>query len=259
MLFYVVIVLGIVVPTLAFYKKALTIPASILAMFMILVALVAGENYALFLILAFMLITVVDKVCKNRLKNAEEDINLKTGARDIVQVFANGGISLLCALLWYYSQNEVFLLAYASALIESFADSAASDIGIAVGQQAYDICHLRKVKNGLSGGVTLAGTFGSLLACCLMSVAAFGFGIASSMQEIILLSCVPFFGCIMDSILGSLVQRKNKCVVCGKITEKTVHCKAKTEYYSGLKVFNNDLVNLTCNAIAAIAIFILVK
>lgn len=256
---YVMIALAILVPALAFWRKALTASAAGLAAVMILVALIAGPNYATFLISSFLLITVVDKVCKKKTQSTEESITQKTGTRDIIQVFVNGGVSMLSVLLWYFSGDRIFLLCFISALVESFGDSAASNIGIASGQQAYDICRFRRITNGLSGGVTIGGTLGCLIACATMSSLAFALKTVTTVREMILIIVASFTGCIFDSILGSLIQRKNRCSVCGSITEKKIHCKNETVYFSGVKVINNDCVNLICNLFSAIVIYFLVK
>ena len=95
------------------------------------------------------------------------------------------------------------------------------------------------------------------MACLVLSTIAFSLRIASG-REILILTFSAFLGCMVDSILGSLVQRKNKCPVCGKITEKQIHCNSTTEHYSGVKAINNDMVNLICNAFAAIAVYVVV-
>lgn len=256
---YATIVLAILVPAFAFRKKALTPSAAVLAALMILVALLAGPNYAAFLITSFLLITVIDKVCKKKTQKAEENITQKTGTRDVIQVFVNGGISMLSVLLWYFSGDRIFLLCFISALVESFGDSSASNIGIATGQQTYDICRFQRITNGLSGGVTMGGTLGCLMACVMMSALAFVLKTITTTREMTLVMIAGFLGCMLDSILGSLVQRKNRCSVCGTITEKKIHCNNATEYYSGIRVINNDCVNFICNLFSAIVIYALVK
>ena len=57
-----------------------------------------------------------------------------------------------------------------------------------------------------------------------------------------------FLGSLIDSILGSLVQAKYKCDICNKMTEKTIHCDKKTKLYNGIKIINNDVVNILNNA-----------
>ena len=254
----VILFLLIIVPLFAYVKKSLTLSASLLAATMIVISLSAGENYATFIIVSFLLITVVDKFCKKNNIKVEDDITLKTGARDVVQVISNGGVSIIFILMWHITHNNIFLLCSTASLIESFGDSVASDVGIAFGGQAYDICRFNKLKNGLSGGVTIKGTLACFIGCAVMSFIAYFLAIANTRMDILILTMSSFFGCILDSILGSVIQRKNKCSKCGSITEKKMHCGENTKYYSGWKTIDNDLVNLMCNIFSSLSVLVLV-
>lgn len=253
-----IVVLIVVVPLAAYLKKALNLTASIIAALMIAVSLSAAAHYAFFIITAFLLISVLDKICHSRLQAANNDITQKSGTRDSIQVLVNGGISMICVLLWHLTNNDCFLLCFASSLIESFGDSAASNIGIAAKQQAYDICRFKKITTGLSGGVSLVGTLGCFASCTLMSIIAYALRVAKTPFEMCILVITSFLGCILDSVIGSLFQRKNKCLVCGKITEKNTHCNKGTIFYSGVKWINNDVVNLLCNAFSAATALLLI-
>ena len=254
---FVVASLIILVPAVAYVKKALSISASFLAALMIFVASTASLNHAIFLVIAFLLISGLDKVCKKRTVEADRNITQKVGTRDFIQVFVNGGVSMICVLLWHLTHNRTFLLCFASALVESLGDSSASDIGIASNQQAFDICRFRSIPIGLSGGITIAGTLGCFAACLILSCVAYALRIANTRYETVILVLSSFLGCIIDSVLGSLIQRKNKCAVCGRITEKSIHCNKSTLFYSGCKKINNDVVNLMCNAFSASCVLLI--
>jgi uncharacterized membrane protein len=110
---------------------------------------------------------------------------------------------------------------------------------------------MKRIKRGLSGGVSLLGTLSALAGCilmCLISYLFFGFSLKITISVLI----IPMLGILIDSILGSLVQAKYKCTVCGKNTEKTIHCKQKTVHVGGLRLINNDAVNIISNFITAI-------
>ena len=51
-------------------------------------------------------------------------------------------------------------------------------------------------------------------------------------------------GAYLDSVFACTIQKLNKCVVCEKITEKSIHCQKRTEYHTGKKWMQNDVVNL---------------
>lgn len=256
---YIAFSLSALVLVLAYWKKALSLSATILAILMVYVATTAGINYVVFHVLAFLMISVIDHICRKKSQFTNDNIVQKTGTRDHIQVFVNGGIAMISVLLWHIYKNKVFLLCFTASLIESFGDSAASDFGIAFGKQAYDICRFRKIQAGLSGGITLAGTTGCFLSCLLMSAVAYFFHLAGTLKETMLLAVAGFLGCMIDSVLGSTVQRKEQCQSCGIITEKKHHCNMPTKYYSGIRWINNDVVNLMCNLISALLIMILVK
>ena len=257
-LHYVTAALAILIPFAAYLKRSLKLSASILALVMVAVAMTVGEGYALFLLLAFVLISAIDRFCKKRSEYVNSNYTQKTGARDAVQVLANGGIAMLSVLVWHAAGNRTFLFCFVASLIESFGDSAASAVGITFGRQTYSICGFRKMKAGLSGGVSVEGTLACAISCIAMALIACVLGMGISIREALLTALSAFLGCIADSVLGSVVQRKNKCACCGVITGKKAHCNRKTEYASGVKWVNNDVVNFACNCIRAITIFLLV-
>jgi uncharacterized membrane protein len=80
-----------------------------------------------------------------------------------------------------------------------------------------------------------------------------------SVKLVIVIVVIPMVGIAVDSILGSLVQAKYKCAVCGKITEKTCHCGEKTLHVGSIKLINNDAVNIISNFATAIlaAVYVL--
>ena len=49
------------------------------------------------------------------------------------------------------------------------------------------------------------------------------------------------------------------CAVCGKSTEKTIHCGEKANHVGGIKLINNDAVNIISNFVTAIlaAVYVL--
>ena len=49
---------------------------------------------------------------------------------------------------------------------------------------------------------------------------------------------------MFDSFLGATVQAQFKCSVCGKVTERIIHCNNNTKHTKGINWLNNDLVNL---------------
>ena len=181
-------------------------------------------------------------VVKHILRKKGRDIE-KSKPRKAKQIIANSLISCVLSILFFFLENPIFLLAAIAVLVEEFSDSMASDIGRYQKRNPIDIIRFKRIESGLSGGVSLLGTTVALLSC--FAGCTFIFMTSdNNVIKYIVLSGVAFFGVFVDSIFGSLLQNKNECVVCGKITEKDVHCDQKTVHKSGVPFISNSLVNL---------------
>ena len=190
----------------------------------------------------------VDKVKKHR--KQEDTITKKGDCRDGVQVIANGLIPMMMALMYSGTGNPAFIVGYIAALAEATADTAASGIGV-YARGVFDLFRMKKTLPGLSGGMSVIGTVASLLGATVIAAVALTFGVIN-FELFVLVSLCAFLGAIFDSMLGSLLQVKYKCRVCGYITEREVHCDKKTEKHSGFAFFDNDVVNLFSGAFSAI-------
>ena len=70
-----------------------------------------------------------------------------------------------------------------------------------------------------------------------------------------------FVGVMFDSLLGSLMQVKYRCMLCSKITERRTHCDLPTEQVGGVYFIDNDVVNFSSGfftAALAIALGLLI-
>ncbi len=247
---------------LSYTKKALTLGGVALAVVMDLIISLSLKNFGFAILITFFVGSIiVDKIKKHRKKSGQnqEDVEKRGDCRDIVQVFANGGVATLAALIYIFVPEKILVITFVAALAEAFADTVASGLG-AFSDKVYDIFRRERCERGVSGGMSLIGTFSSLLAALFVAVVAYLFG-AVSLAELLLIGGAGFLGNVFDSFLGSFVQVKFKCKKCGKIIEKEEHCGVKTEHYRGLKFVNNDTVNflgtLFAGALAAV-IYILI-
>ena len=201
---------------------------------------------------------LVDKVKKHYKKTRQNNgtsIEKRGDTRDHVQVIANGLIASVCSVLYLLTSNRIFIIAFVAALAEAFADTAASGIGIISGR-AYDLFRMRPCTPGLSGGVSLLGTTASAVAAFIISLIAFAFG-SIAFIEVIIIFVAAVLGALFDSFLGSLLQVKYKCRVCGEIVEREEHCNTPTDKYAGLRMINNDSVNLLATTFSSILAAIL--
>ena len=109
--------------------------------------------------------------------------------------------------------------------------------------KTFNIINLQEVKQGISGGISLWGTVCALLGALSISMS----GIYWMHNLILTFGLIIFsgvFGCFFDSFLGATLQLQYRCVKCGKLTEKEIHCKISSEYEKGITWIKNDFVNL---------------
>ena len=241
---------------LCLQKKVLTKGGVLLAVvFDIIISLTLG-NFGFTLLAIFLVLSVVvDKFKRQIIKRGRNDEAEKSDCRDYMQVIANGLIATICAVLYFASKDRVYIIAFSAALAEALADTVSSGIGI-VSNKTYDIFRLKKCDGGISGGMSLIGTFSSLVASYLISLIAFLYGVVN-IYEVIIITGAGFLGGVFDSFLGSLLQAKFKCKKCGKITEKSNHCTVSTVYYSGISFIDNDCVNILSGFFSAALSFAL--
>lgn len=220
-------------------RRALTVGGCISAVVVALCLVLAlGNSGLLFLLVYFALAHLADRVARRR-ENAVEE---KGDCRDEGQVLANGFVGALCALLYTYFGSTAFLLGVLTAFSESLGDSTASGFGV-LSRRTVDIFRARRVPTGESGGMSLFGTLAALGFSFLLSfVGAWLF--ALPFWGALLCAACAFLGSVVDSALGSLLQQKRICTVCGTLTERRTHCGAPTDHARGLRWLGNDLVNL---------------
>ena len=218
----------------------------------VLVSLAFGNFGFITLAVFFVGSIIIDKIKKHQKTSGRIDEAAKGNCRDYMQVFANGLVSAITATAFLITGNKIFIVPFVAGLAEAFADTAASGIGSLSGD-AYDPFRRRKCAGGISGGMTLVGTVASLVGALIiglvsLSLRAFGFGIT----ELVIVTFAGFLGAFFDSFLGSLLQVKYTCRICGATTEREEHCGEPTERLSGLAFVDNDMVNIFSSAFSAI-------
>ena len=253
------IVLTPFIIALVLEKRLLTVKGVLLAVVCDVAVSVSLGNFGFVYLLSFLLLSVIIDKVKKHVRGNTDDITKRGEHRDGVQVLANGIIPVIAAILFLITQNGIFIVCYCASLAECFADSAASGIGM-LSHSAYDIVRFKKIPVGLSGGVSLIGTLASLLSAFAFPLIALAFG-RIDIKWVLLSGVCAFAGVLLDSLLGSLLQVKYRCTVCGKVTERTEHCGADTEKIGGISLINNDAVNvLSCafSAVLAAVIYVFV-
>lgn len=239
----------------AYKKKALTVDGIVAAILLDGAVSIALGNLGFTLLLTFFVFGIIADKIKKRYKKPKQNKEKNAECRDSIQVFSNGFIAGVCAVLFVLTKNPAFLIAYVSALAEALADTMASGIGVISGK-AFDLFRMKPCEAGLSGGMSLLGTLASLVGAIIICLVALLLNMVTLFETVIVITAA-FLGAIFDSFLGSLVQVKYRCKACGSVTEKKEHCKKKTVWHSGLKFVDNDLVNLFGTIFAATVSFVI--
>ena len=167
-------------------------------------------------------------------------------ARDAEQVFSNGGIYLLAAALLTGLDAQ---LAMAVSMAIATADTWASEIGMAMRGRTYDIIGFRRVPPGLSGGISVQGSFAGAAGALLLGL---GGGLlmmdelnAASLSVIGVVAAWGMAGMVVDSLLGGVLQARYRG------PEGLLQDRPNTEGKpaSGRVWMTNDRVNLLSNAV----------
>ena len=120
----------------------------------------------------------------------------------------------------------------------------------------YDIFKFRKCEQGISGGVSLIGTLSAVIFSAIIPLIAFAFSLISP-SEMIIATAIAILGVFFDSLLGSILQAKFRCSVCGALAEKREHCGTPTELVTGIRFIRNDTVNAISTLFTAAVVIVL--
>lgn len=178
-------------------------------------------------------------------------VDARGNQRDVIQVFANGGMALFGGL-WAGHDPIAGLAIVTGSLAAAAADTWATSLGGLSRSKPRLIHSGRSVPAGTSGGVSLAGTGGGLIGAVLVAGAA---GMMAGNTRLILLgTAVGVAGMMADSLLGATLQGRFRCVSCQLPSERRTHrCGARTEPVGGVAWIGNDAVNLLATVLAGAA------
>ena len=181
---------------------------------------------------------------------APPGLDPKGDRRDHRQVLANGGVAAAAALLGLRNP-ELGIWLLTSALAAAAADTWATAFGARSAVPPRLILDGRAVPRGTSGGITLLGSAGAAAGALLVAVTG---ALAAGLPTLLLVALlVGFGGMLLDSVLGAAAQGRFQCATCGERSEWRVHrCGRLTTHEGGLTWLDNDGVNLTAGAVAAI-------
>lgn len=211
--------LGITLP--AYYKRALTGTGVLAAVVLGTLLYGFGEvSVYLALIAFFGSSTVISKVSGRILVKRHEAegidrLHEKGDRRDHTQAIANGGVALLCAVLYQLFGHEVLRVGAIIGFAAANADTWASEIGVLSKETPVNIIARTPVPKGLSGGVTRLGFLASLAGAgfiagtyVLTEVLWGKTELTLLLVEAVAVTGFGFLGSVIDSVIGEKWQAK---------------------------------------------------
>lgn len=207
------------------------------------------------LLLFFIAAGVLGKIAKKVIAFDVMKIQEKGGRRDAVQVYANGLMALVAALLYAFNPSIPFLVMFGSAVGEAASDTFASEVGILSRTKPVSIITGRPMTPGLSGAVSPLGLASGILGAVLIALCMWGCFLPLTAKSALIASVIAlssFFGCLLDSILGATVQAHYYDEVEDRITERSVIDGRSLPLERGLRWVDNDIVNLVSNVASAV-------
>ena len=202
----------------------------------------AGWAWAVILIAYFIAASLLTRFRASvKLERMEGRVE-KPGARDAIQVLANGGLFGGAAMVHWISPDPLWIALGAGALATSSADTWATEIGALSGAEARSIVGFHPVPTGTSGGVTLQGVVAALAGAGF--VAGLAWAVRWPTLAVVAAASGGFFGALMDSVMGASVQARRHCPKCNAMTEQKTHrCGMPTDVIGGFHWIDNDDVN----------------
>ncbi len=203
----------------------------------------------------FIFSSVLSKIRKSKNQIVESFFE-KPGQRDYIQVFANGGTAGILIIIYFFTGNAIVYILYVASISSVCADTWATEIGTMKQNKTYSILNFREIDQGVSGGISFVGLFGSFLGAILISLSSIYWVNINNVFYIFVIAASGVFAGLVDSLLGAVLQAQYKCKVCSSITEKRVHCNKKTIKNHGIYWINNDAVNFLSSISGVIFCFL---
>ncbi|AIQ57735.1 DUF92 domain-containing protein [Paenibacillus borealis] len=242
----------------AYWKQSLSFSGMLAAIVMGTIYFGAGNAFWFGILLLFFISSSLLSKLHHENKAELEATYDKTGRRDAGQVFANGGLGMLLVLLNAIYPLEIWGFLFIGVMATVTSDTWATEIGTLAKRPPRSVLTGKVLQAGTSGGVSLPGTLAAAAGGVLIGVASWLLRAASGMPQHSLLTLAlagllgGLAGAFADSVLGATVQRMNRCAVCGREVEASMHCGKPTVYARGWRWMDNDTVNAVSSIIGGV-------
>lgn len=222
------------------------------------VAIAAGWSWGILLLAFFLTGSALSSHRAAQKARATGSVVAKGGARDAVQVLANGALFVVGALGFLTTPRVEWLAIGAGSLAAVSADTWGTEIGTLSSRPPRLITTGRVVPPGTSGGVTWIGMMGTAAGAVVIALVAWLVHWPPRIAAAAAIAGVA--GALADSVVGAIWQERRWCPQCEAPTERGVHsCGAPTERTGGAAWITNDAVNVFGGAVGALVALVLAR
>jgi uncharacterized protein (TIGR00297 family) len=240
-----------VISIVAYFRKSLSVSGAIAAVMVGSMIYLGFGLKGLIMLGIFFSTSSFWSSYKSNQKQQYEEMLEKGSQRDWVQVFANGGIAAICSILYYFTNDFLWGIAFLTSLASATGDTWSSEIGPLSKRPPISVRNFKYVEPGTSGAISILGTFSAIIGVGVITL----FGILlfpTSLNIAWIIFCFGIIGNGIDTYLGAYYQRSYRCEKCSFETEKPFHCGEKAKKISGTTLLNNDGVNFLSNLLAPV-------
>lgn len=248
---------SLLIALIAYQRRSLSASGVIAAViFATLIYIFGGLLLWILLMIFFISSSILTKINKKKL-NKSLDVEKK--GRDYVQVIANAFVVTIFSIMFYIFKDDIYLVAAAASIAASNADTWASEIGTLSKGRNYHILTFKPMEKGLSGAVTVLGTFASVLGALFIGLCftviysmSHGYQLITTLTSGFIISFGGVLGALIDSVFGALFQAKYKDTKTGNIFENKKRAKGAFVIVSGFALITNDVVNVLSALFASV-------
>jgi uncharacterized protein (TIGR00297 family) len=257
--------IAIVIALIALRRGSLTGSGAVAAAAVGTASVSAGYGWGAMLIAFFVSATALSHYHEAERAQRTAGVLEKEGARDALQVLANGALFALAAAaikarwgLKYGTMDTLPAWTWlwtaigGGAIATACADTWSTEFGTLSESPPRLITTRAIVPAGTSGGVTARGSAAALAGACFMGAVAWA--VRWPVMLAVATAAGGIIGAFADSFIGATLQGRRQCPRCGVATEQLVHdCGTETVAAGGLEWLDNDLVNLLSTGFGALA------
>lgn len=247
--FILINTLLILILIIAYSKSAIDLEGALLAFIIGLAIYTFGNIYILSSLLGFFIIGSAISKITNEVKSKAEKSQDEVGSRSWVQVYSNSLPALILVWIYYITKDTKFMYLAFITFASAYSDTFSSELGMLFDSKVINILSFKEVNTGVSGGVTLLGLLFGLLGSFIASLFAVPYLGDSS---ILIITLLGFSGTIIDSILGSSIQRTYLS------DDGNLQDKVSDNLVKGFSFVDNSLVNFLSISLVVVLSYIVI-